>query len=340
MRLIVEKEIIEFVKKWSGTLPVLVSALTPDASLRRYFRALLPSGERLVVCVFDSLVCPEATGAEEIDSFTSFLALADFLAAHGVPVPRVLYADKEQHILFLEDLGDLSLSKFFGDKLQGEQLESCYREAIDIIVQIQHIPMERGFFPYKRRFTKEIYTREMSEFSDFVLEGKNVPKELGALFSLISLRLEKAPHSLAHRDFHAWNLMIDSSGRVRVIDFQDALLAPRCYDLVGLLNDRDSDSFLGKERHMSLRCYFKEKKGLDDSFDDEYDMMSLQRDFKVSGRFAKLVKSRGLMQYGRWIPGTLRRLSETLARRAEMDVEREIFASVLADLRCRLKDVD
>jgi len=35
---------------------------------------------------------------------------------------------------------------------------------------------------------------------------------------------------LNHRDYHSWNLMIQDEA-VRVIDFQDALMAPPQYDL-------------------------------------------------------------------------------------------------------------
>src|SRR5438876_278817 len=48
---------------------------------------------------------------------------------------------------------------------------------------------------------------------------------------------ERATPVLAHRDFHAWNLHVQD-GRLRILDFQDALLAPDAYDLASLLTDR------------------------------------------------------------------------------------------------------
>ena len=55
-----------------------------------------------------------------------------------------------------------------------------------------------------------------------------------------------------HRDYHAWNLQVDPRGRVRVIDFQDALLGPALYDLASLCTDRDSDRFVDPELEASL----------------------------------------------------------------------------------------
>ena len=42
-----------------------------------------------------------------------------------------------------------------------------------------------------------------------------------------------------HRDYQSRNLMVVDDGTLRLvwIDFQDALLGPRVYDLVALLND-------------------------------------------------------------------------------------------------------
>ena len=62
--------------------------------------------------------------------------------------------------------------------------------------------------------------------------------ELKAELNDISAELAARPRVLCHRDFHAANLMVDRSGRLRVMDHQDARMGPVTYDLVSFLLDR------------------------------------------------------------------------------------------------------
>ena len=62
--------------------------------------------------------------------------------------------------------------------------------------------------------------------------------ELKAELNDISAELAARPRVLCHRDFHAANLMVDGSDRLRVMDHQDARMGPVTYDLVSFLLDR------------------------------------------------------------------------------------------------------
>jgi len=50
--------------------------------------------------------------------------------------------------------------------------------------------------------------------------------------------------------------MVTENNKLGVIDYQDALMATRCYDVVALLNDRDTDSALGMLLTPNLLEYF------------------------------------------------------------------------------------
>ena len=56
-------------------------------------------------------------------------------------------------------------------------------------------------------------------------------------FDRIARALDAEPKGFTHRDYQSRNLMVLPSGEQAVIDFQDALLGPRQYDLVALLRD-------------------------------------------------------------------------------------------------------
>ena len=322
-----------------------VEPITPDASLRRYYRLQLQgAGVRTAVAmVFDSLASPESSAnAAAVRSDEAYLGLSRFLAAHGVAVPRVFAASEEPPVILLEDVGNTLLSDvLLGDVMSSgrERLEELYKQAIAELLKLQQIEKVPDFFAFQRSFTAAPYYREMLEFRDYTLLPAGAAKEQVAaaerFFSALAERLEKLPLVLVHRDYHSWNLLIDAGGRVRVIDFQDALLGTRCYDVVGLLNDRDTDQALGDELYRKLLCFFYQGSGSPAWFAAEYDLVLLQRDLKVAGRFGKLSVERGLRQYEKWIPGTLRRIGRTLRRMCEEgreDALQKTFRSAVEEL--------
>ncbi len=295
-----------------------IKQITPDASLRRYFRIFLKNEKKTLVAMhFDSLASPEASGRNSITSDLAFVELAEFLGNNKIAVPKIIFNALDQGILILEDLGDVQLFSLI-KKSVPERIEKLFKKAIDQILLLQKIPPQKDFFPYQRSFTAEQYYREMLELVDFSLQNLNPKKEdikkLDNFYKELALCLEKMPKFLVHRDFHAWNLLVQKDN-IRVIDFQDALMATQSYDLVSLLNDRDMDSLLGENLYKKLVHYFFENINVNKkNFFADYDLVLLQRDLKVSGRFYKLANARGLSAYKQWIPGTLKRLGSTLER--------------------------
>jgi aminoglycoside/choline kinase family phosphotransferase len=313
-----------------------IAPLTPDASLRRYFRIVLDGGESYIGVIYDSVAAPEVGGAEgaRVNSFDAFVLVTERLQASGIPVPRLFFAQREPYGAILEDLGDVVLASAFEGG--AERREESYRAAIEILLRLQPLAAAPGeFFAFQRRFTPATYRHEMEEFSEFFLAPTGLPVgEFGELLTTFSHRLEQYPRVVVHRDFHSWNLMVDPAGAIRVIDYQDLLLGSRCYDVVALLNDRDTDAALGPELHAELLRYFLcragEQWGVGESeLEREFLEHSLQRDLKVVGRFSKLVRVRGLHGYQRWIPGTLNRLRRTLQQLAPVDpLFRQLSAEV------------
>lgn len=323
-----------------------IVALTPDASLRRYYRVQIetPAGLPLsiVAMIFDSVVCPEAGGQANLPSDQAYLLIAELFRNHQVRVPQILFADREKKIFLIEDLGDLLLNKVFeGEKkrFSPAEIDELFKQAVQQIVAIQRIPIDPQFFAFKRCFNREAYLHEMREFLDFVLTPYDASAHkrqvVEQLFLRIISELDKLPLVLVHRDFHSWNLIVSPEQSVSVLDFQDALMGPRTYDLVSLINDRDMDSRLGDLRCEMLKEYFQKESGFEDGFAREYQLVLLQRDLKVSGRFAKLFLNRGLGVYRRWIPGTLKRM----ARTAEFLANLEGLPSEFSQFRALLDEL-
>jgi aminoglycoside/choline kinase family phosphotransferase len=74
--------------------------------------------------------------------------------------------------------------------------------------------------------------------------------------SALAARLDRYPRVLSHRDYAGQNLFIQTGPRIRIIDFQDALMAPAAHDLAVLLTTRDAAQFVTPVIERRLLDYY------------------------------------------------------------------------------------
>ncbi len=314
-----------------------LAPLSGDASSRRYYRALLEGGrapESMIV-----MELPAGTGlplsSEELAIFkegpreSPFLNVHRFLSKIGVKVPAIHGHWENDGIILLEDLGDTALWDQV-QRLPDDQVLAWYQKAIDELLKLHRRGTQNrddSCIAFQQRFDSKLYMWEFEHFIEWGLEkrpGATVSaKTLATLrkhFIEIAAILDREGPCLSHRDYHSWNLMI-SQGAVRVIDFQDALLAPPQYDLASLLNDRMTDTVVRPHLEKRLVHYYIERsRDLDkgavdaDHFFEIYRLSAIQRDLKVVGRFYYLDLVKGKPGYKKFIPPTARRLLRNLAQ--------------------------
>jgi N-acetylmuramate 1-kinase len=128
----------------------------------------------------------------------------------------------------------------------------------------------------------------------------------------------------ALRDFHSPNLIWlgERSGiaRVGIIDFQDTVLGPAAYDVVSLLQDARIDVPETLELALLTR-YIKARRDADATFDPAgfaalYALMSVQRNTRLLGTFARLNRRDGKPHYLRPQPRIWTYLNRSLAHPA------------------------
>src|SRR5207247_2262618 len=180
---------------------------------------------------------------------------------NGLPVARVFTFDEALGVIVQEDLGDTILRDVL-ESSSPERREQLIDEAIGMIAQIQNATAnayETDSIASRLKFDVEKLLWELNFFREhyFVTlkQQKLSDNENAALdkeFLELCRELESRASVLCHRDFHAANLMIDSEGRLRIIDHQDARLGAASYDLVSLLLDRVTEppppEWLGEKR--------------------------------------------------------------------------------------------
>lgn len=275
-----------------------LATLVGGASLRRFHRVRIPGGRPASLVVMelaeDRAASEEAShGPAPLD--LPFVNVLKYLERGGVGVPRLYHFDEERGLLYLEDLGDVTFeSRVLGADVTVQR--SYYRRAIDDLVALQRYAADHpgGCIAFERAFDYSLLKWELDHFREWGLEvgagAKLTPGEREVMeeaFGEMAGWLASQPRGFVHRDYQSRNLMVQDSAAgpsLRLIDFQDALMGTRAYDLVALL--RDSYVELAPALLDELVNYYVERSGIDGpSFRTLFDMQTAQRKLKDAGRF-------------------------------------------------------
>jgi aminoglycoside/choline kinase family phosphotransferase len=327
-----------------------VHGLTPlagDASTRRYARVSLSGpaapATAVVMILADRGI---AMSSEELAVFARppaelpYLNVHRFLHRLGVAVPEVYADGADRGLLLLEDIGDTPLWDAVQERPHSET-RRLYEAAIDQLLLIQVEGTRRAdpaCMAFQQTFDKRLFLWEFEHFIEFGLERRMrrpLPAAEAAVlrrhFDDIATRLDAQPRYLNHRDFHSWNLFVHA-GRMRVIDFQDALLAPAAYDLATLLGDRETPRVVTPELEAELLAYYQQQWDQlgggtlgSDPFADVYYLCALQKALKVVGRFHFLDIEKGKPGYLRYIPATVRQILRILPQFPELGTAADVL---------------
>ncbi len=268
-----------------------ITALTPDASTREYFR--FPWKRSTAIAA----VYPEPFDPE----IHPYLDVTRLFLERELPVPMVYEIDGARGIIVQEDLGDRQLGQVI-EKASAEEREAHTEQAISIIARIQaatETAFTRKSIASKLAFDEAKLGWELNFFFEHYFGSLRKEElrhaeaaELKAELNDIAAELAASPRVLCHRDYHGANLMLDNRDQLRIVDHQDARMGPASYDLVSLLMDRQPEPpSLADVR--SYRLYFLEERrrqGLDaidpDDFVKEFRLMTIQRELKAIGTFS------------------------------------------------------
>ncbi|MEL7387213.1 MAG: phosphotransferase [Pseudomonadota bacterium] len=258
-----------------------LAAITGDASFRRYFR--VNTGDQSYI-VMDS-------DPDKLDN-TPYIELNKVFSQHGFKLPKILQADEKQGFFLLSDLGNTHLADLLGD----EDRTLHYKHLIKLSAQWAQIPPAQ----YMKVFDGDFLQFELSIFRDWLVDnfiGEQLSADEQQMWQqacelLINNALEQ-PIVTVHRDFHSRNIM-RTGQQWAIIDYQDAVQGPVCYDLVSLL--RDCYFKLPEQELDYLLHYaydeFSEQQLLQDTsfamFKRWFDLTGVQRHLKAAGIFCRL----------------------------------------------------
>lgn len=270
-------ELAAWVERTLGTDGIALSRLPVEASTRQFFR--VSTG----VSTFVAMLSPPDT-----EDNPRFARLTDLFRNQGLRTPRVHAADFDRGMLLLEDLGE----RDFAAAYAAGEIDAPLDAAVNDLVRLQSV-VSGDIPPY----TTSRFADELAIFTDWLLGrfvGVDVPQAYDGLADALIEATQTVPQRTVHRDYHCRNLIWRNDSSVGIVDFQDALVGPCCYDIASLL--RDCYVEFDETRVATWRRRFFKLAELDceeTAYERAFDLTAIQRQLKAVGIFARLYLGRG-----------------------------------------------
>jgi N-acetylmuramate 1-kinase len=292
--------------------------LAGDASMRKYDRLHKADGRTAVL-----MDAPPDKG----EDVRPFLSIARHLLSLGLSAPQILATDEENGFLLIEDLGDALYARVVVE--QPELETTLYEAAAEALVALHQGPSPEGLKAYDPATMTQLSSLAYIWYQEGVT-GKD-PVGLEAFTGMFDPALQETtgtPEVVILRDYHAENLLWlperQGIARVGQLDFQDAMLGHRAYDLVSLLQDARRDVPPALEEAMI--AHFIASSGAEPvAFRRAYDMLSVQRNLRILGVFARLCMRDGRPHYVDFIPRVWGYLMRSLEHEGMVDVRQRLL---------------
>jgi N-acetylmuramate 1-kinase len=310
-------------KIWPGGRIVRSEALRGDLSTRRFWRMAIGGGSAPSSAILVDL------GPDELPRYVQALRLVSeplteppwltvhrFLTTLGVPVPAMYAVDRGHRAMLIEDVGETSLI----DAVRHQPLQTAelFRLASELLLRF-HVQGTRdlpaNLLPARIAYDERLFRWEFKEFLDLGCATLRVdPAAVTPELDTLARELGRLPRVFSHRDFHGQNLFVkrqSGAATLRVIDFQDALMAPAAQDLAVLLTTRDMAALIppALERQLlDFYCAGLTRLGAAalnaEAFSRSYHLCVLQHAIKMMGRFLMFDRS-GKSGYAVFVPHTI-----------------------------------
>ncbi len=329
--------------------PLRCTEMPGGASTRKFYRVDLNPGRAVAMYVPDATRPEEIAKVDESARRWPFLEVRDLLERRGVRVPKLLAEACADGLILVEDLGDDTLAEVLARA--PEQRERLYQTAVSDLARAQQAlsTLPSGSIVAARAFDRDLLRWEVDHFREWGLEAQGVTltcaerQEFDRCADYLADQIAGWPRGFVHRDYQSRNLMVvvSPAGTPQLVwvDFQDALLGPRVYDLVALLHDSYQNL---DRRFMEARLdEYATHRGL--SADEralvgqEFDLVTVQRKLKDAGRFVFIDRTKGDPGFLRFVNSTIGRATSALERLGAIP-EMVALKALLEPLLARLPD--
>jgi len=299
--------------------------LAGDASSRRYIR--LSNGDNSAIL----MDADPSTG----QSTTTFSNIGEWLSNQGLKAPKTLRHDPDSGFLLIEDLGNTDFAQHL--IRAPEQATLLYTTATDILVQLDRAtPPSSGLTQMTPKIGGEMLNITAEWYGD--------PTQT-QISNEMSDHLERfcpVADKVALRDFHAENMIWrpDENGtdRIGLLDYQDAFLAPRGYDLVSML--RDVRRVVDPNIARTMTAHFITKTNADpEKTAAALACLAVQRNLRILGVFARLALRDGKARYVKMIPHIWSMIDEDLQHSSLKTLQKCVEQTLPTPANSKIKDL-
>ncbi|GAA0280371.1 phosphotransferase [Alteraurantiacibacter aestuarii] len=316
--------IMQFLRE-AGWGEAVIEPLPGDASFRRYFRIRRGDASAMLMHAPPPHEDPRP-----------FLHVGKWLEQQGLRAPHIHAQQAESGFVLIEDFGDDRMRDWLEQHPAQEM--RVYRHAVDALAQL-HTRPPGPFAPYDMA----TYLREVRLFTEWFCPCAGITVDAASHDAaweevLTPLLARQQPGVAVLRDYHAENIMLlqpehPDGGEQGLIDFQDALVGHRAYDLVSLLQDARRD--VSPELERAMLAHYASRIDCGEDFAADYARLGAQRNAKIVGIFARLWKRDGKQRYLAMIPRVWEAMERDLAHPDLAPVASWFDANVPPDIRAR-----
>jgi aminoglycoside/choline kinase family phosphotransferase len=310
------------------------------ASTRRFFRLSLGPNRKSAVAMFTPGAPSHEIHKDGGHVRSPFLEVRELLAERGIRVPKLVADGSDQGWVVVEDLGDDTIANYL--LKHPEKKRDVYRTAVCDLARAQARLRElpQACIVKTRAFDHDLLRWELEHFMEWgvLARGIAISPEDRATFDAVagrlSARIADWPRGFVHRDYQSRNLMVVEAGsapfEIAWIDFQDALLGPRVYDLVALLSDSYQEFDPG---FIEARLdEYAEAAGLSPVdrrlLGREFDWVTVQRKLKDAGRFIFIDRTHRNPSFLPFVEPTVQKARDALGRLSD-DADMRALGDVL-----------
>ena len=276
--------------------------ISGDASFREFYRLEKNNKTSIIV----------SAKKEKFKNLIVYAVVNKILNINKVNAPKLLSNHYMNNMVEISDLGEKS---FYDYVILKKNKLNDYKSLVKLIIKIQKIKVKKyyKFGKFKVKFLK--YTlnnlhKESDLFFDWYLKYCLKEKNISKIKKLLKKELNKvykklkfSNNTFVHRDFHVSNIMLKKK-TLGLIDSQDAIIGNPLYDIASLIDDVRIRLPNNLQDNL-LEFYHKNsqlKKDNIESLKNDFDILSVQRNFKILGIFVRLSKRDGKNNYLKFLP--------------------------------------
>jgi aminoglycoside/choline kinase family phosphotransferase len=281
-----------------------IKKISGDASFREFYK--IEKNSKFTILV--------KANKDKFRNLIIYAAINELLIKNKIKAPKLVQEYFIKNMMEIENLGSYSFLEHVKNK---KNKFSDYKKLVDIIIKLQKINFKKDikFRNNKIRVKKynlselnkesdlffDWYLKNNSKKKEFKKNKNKIKKELNDLYK----KLYFQEMCFVHRDFHASNIMVKNK-KFGLIDSQDALRGNLLYDVASLIDDVRIK--LPIKLKSSLFSYYLSKtsnikKNTEKLLaQNDFDILSVQRNLKILGIFVRLYKRDHKLSYLRYLP--------------------------------------